>query len=194
MASENDLEMGEQPVQVKQRHQRERIAAISVNGLCVMGPSPFSRASLRLEQAPAKRSVTSTHSRPNAQPPITSLGQWTPSITRLAPMSSDRRIAPDGGRLLPARPRGQRQGQGQVEDHRAGRVAARERRGLHDHQMRLEVGPDARDPIFLQLAQRRPDQDDREQDPASVPVPAHHSQSAPRRTRADQNRRARRAQ
>ena len=71
--------------------------AIQVNGLeRFIRPPPCSRRkSSRPEcSRPASRSVSSTQSIPNAQPPITSLGQWTPSITRLMPIRNDKRIAP----------------------------------------------------------------------------------------------------
>ena len=118
-------------------------AAIHVNGLERSLLLPLVRGHILAPEspaAPASLSVSSTHSSPNAQPPMTSLGQWTPSITRLVPISSDSRIAPAAAAPMPARTRGQRQRQRQVEDHRAGRMAAREGRGLHDHQMRLESG------------------------------------------------------
>ena len=43
MASDDDLEMGDQPIDVSQRHHAKMIAAISVNGLVrVIVPSPLS--------------------------------------------------------------------------------------------------------------------------------------------------------
>src|SRR5438132_5333925 len=76
--------------------QRERLVPHVVPSL--ERQSPYSSSTGTGNQARKsrsdKRSVSSTHSMPNAQPPITSLGQWTPSITRLMPISSDRKIAP----------------------------------------------------------------------------------------------------
>ena len=75
-----------------------------VNGLervMIPSPSPLSdhTAVPLLEELRGRASrvasgkLSITHSSPNDQPPITSLGQWTPSMTRLVPMSSDSRIA-----------------------------------------------------------------------------------------------------
>src|SRR6266498_3362764 len=96
--------MLEQTVEVNERReceqhgsdQRERLVPHVVPSL--KRRSPYSSLTGAGNQARKrrsdKRSVRSTHSMPNAQPPITSLGQCTPSITRLMPISSDRRIAP----------------------------------------------------------------------------------------------------
>src|SRR5438132_397299 len=96
--------MLEQTVEVNERRereqhggdQRERLVPHVVPSL--ERRSPYSSLTGAGNQARKsrsdKRSVSSTQSMPNAQPPITSLGQWTPSITRLMPISSDRRIAP----------------------------------------------------------------------------------------------------
>src|SRR5881398_2117606 len=85
------------------------IAAIIVNGLLIqfspkspkMEHNRFQRVG---ESTPSHRAagfnVSSTHSIPNAQPPITSLGQWTPSITRLVPIISDRTIAAEAAARL----------------------------------------------------------------------------------------------
>src|SRR6185369_9431097 len=82
---EDDLKVCEQPVEMGQCDDRkddrgeggERSRASHVPSLFSSGP-PYD-----VMNRSARRSVSNTHSIPNAQPPTTSLGQCTPSITRL---------------------------------------------------------------------------------------------------------------
>ena len=180
---------------------RRSTAAISVNGLDHVDPSPHCacaiiaafllRFGIGAETA-ARRglSVSSTHSMPNAQPPITSLGQCTPSITRLVPISSDSRIA--------RRPRRARQrlcrrsAPAQAPDRRSSSWprGRSESCCLDDDQVRLEVRAGrARSNISaLRSGRVRPAID--EQQPEAKPAPGHpQAISAITTAGADQHRR-----
>ena len=138
--------------------------AIQVKGFDEVMPLPFSRCLIAVSglagnycanTARLGASVSSTHSMPNDHPPITSLGQWTPSMTRLVPIRSERSIAAAAA-TRPARVCGQRHRQSQVKNHRARRVAAGKAVVLTTTRCGSMSGRDARDPIFLCFAESRP--------------------------------------
>ena len=165
------------------------IAAIVVIGLCHR-PLPFEprhpTSSIQAPGEPQRQQHPQHPERPAANDVA------RPVDAEHHPAGSDRQRQQDrarGSEAMPARSRGQHQGKRQIEDHRAGRVPAREGRGLHHHQMRLEIGAHARDPIFLRLAQAASDRHDRDQHQRQAAMPRPPEPRGQDDSGADQHRR-----